>query len=84
MKLSDYARKVGITYQTAWKWYHAGKIRGYQMDTGTIIITETDDDLKPTRIAVYARVSSSEDQDNLNAQAERLVRLYPSVETFVA
>ncbi len=42
MKLSDYARKVGVTYKTAYRWYKAGKIRGYQMDTGTIIIQQTD------------------------------------------
>jgi predicted site-specific integrase-resolvase len=72
MKLSDYARKVGVTYKTAWKWYRAGKIKGRQMDTGTILIEEE----KPVRVegtAVYARVSSSENRDNLAAQAERLV-----------
>jgi putative resolvase len=38
MKLHDYARKVGVTYKTAWRWYKAGKLKGYQMDTGTIIV----------------------------------------------
>jgi len=42
MKLSDYAKKVGVKYRTAWEWYKAGKIEGYQMDTGTIIITESE------------------------------------------
>jgi predicted site-specific integrase-resolvase len=72
MKLSDYARKVGVTYKTAWKWYRAGKIKGRQMDTGTILIEEE----KPLRVegtAVYARVSSSENRNNLASQAERLV-----------
>jgi len=72
MKLSAYARKVGISYKTALKWYHAGKIKGQQMDTGTILIDE-----KPLvfaeSTAVYARVSSSENRDNLKTQAERLV-----------
>jgi putative resolvase len=72
MKLSDYARKVGVSYRTAWEWYRKGKIHGYQMDTGTIIIEE--ESSRPERIAVYARVSSSENRDNLDAQAERLVR----------
>jgi putative resolvase len=72
MKLSDYARKVGVSYRTAWAWYRAGKLHGYQMDTGTIII-EADDQGKPERAAVYARVSSSENRENLDAQAERLV-----------
>jgi len=26
MKLSDYAKKLGVTYRTAWNWYAAGKI----------------------------------------------------------
>jgi len=72
MKLSTYARKVGISYKTALKWYHAGKIKGQQMDTGTILIDEE----KPVvaeGTAVYARVSSSENRDNLATQAERLV-----------
>jgi putative resolvase len=72
MKLSDYAHKIGVTYKTAYRWYKAGKIRGYQMDTGTIIIEQTDA-ARPERVAVYARVSSSENKDNLEAQAERLV-----------
>ncbi len=73
MKLSDYARKVGVSYKTAWNWFKAGKIKGYQMDTGTIIVTETDNEILPQKLAIYARVSSSENRSNLNSQAERLV-----------
>ena len=71
MKLSDYARKVGVTYKTAYRWYQAGRIDGYQIDTGTMII----EDQRPVeeKVAVYARVSSRENRDNLTAQAERLV-----------
>ena len=72
MKLSAYARKVGVSYKTALKWYHAGKIKGQQMDTGTILVDEDKaNSLEVT--AVYARVSSSENRDNLATQAERLV-----------
>jgi hypothetical protein len=36
MKLSKYATKVGIKYQTAWKHYRQGLIPGaYQLATGT-------------------------------------------------
>jgi predicted site-specific integrase-resolvase len=73
MKLSDYAKKVGVSYKTAYRWFKAGQLRGYQMDTGTIIITE-DQSIVAKRTAVYARVSSSEDRANLDTQAERLVR----------
>ena len=74
MKLSDYAKKVGVTYKTAYLWFKAGKIRGYQMDTGTIIITEDDHLDAPRKVAIYARVSSSENRANLETQAQRLVR----------
>ena len=42
MKLSDWAKQNGINYQTAYRWYKAGKLpaSAYQADTGTIIITE--------------------------------------------
>jgi len=73
MKLSNYARKVGVTYLTAYRWFKTGKIPGYQMDTGTIIITEDDQEPLPQKVAVYARVSSHEMKDNLQRQADRLV-----------
>jgi predicted site-specific integrase-resolvase len=57
MKLSDYAKEVGVAYITAYRWFKSDKIRGYQMDTGTIIITEKDEE-REQKIAVYARVSS--------------------------
>lgn len=76
MKLIDYAKLQGISYRTAWRWYKAGKIAGHQMDTGTILVTEPlPVKALPTtsKVAVYTRVSSSENQSNLDSQAERLV-----------
>lgn len=76
MKLIDYARLQGISYRTAWRWYKAGKIQGQQMDTGTILVTEPlpMKELPATaKVAVYTRVSSSENKSNLDSQAERLV-----------
>jgi len=43
------------------------------MDAGTIIVTETDNEILPQKLAIYARVSPSENRSNLNSQAERLV-----------
>lgn len=40
MKLSQYAKQVGISYRTAWRWFKSGEIEGYQTHTGTVIITE--------------------------------------------
>lgn len=42
MKLSDWAKKEGIHYQTAWKWYHKGLIpNAVQIETGTILVLES-------------------------------------------
>tara|TARA_Y100000034_G_C6866999_1_gene395291 strand:- start:1018 stop:1191 length:174 start_codon:yes stop_codon:yes gene_type:complete len=39
MKLSDYAKQLGIHYKTAWNHYKANKIPGaYQLPSGTIIV----------------------------------------------
>src|SRR6266700_3710810 len=76
MKLIDYARLQGISYRTAWRWYKAGKIAGQQMDTGTILVTEpvgVREAPATAKVAVYTRVSSSENKSNLDSQAERLV-----------
>jgi predicted site-specific integrase-resolvase len=76
MKLIDDARLQGISYRTAWRWYKAGKIAGQQMDTGTILVTEplpVKERPDLSKVAVYTRVSSSENKSNLDSQAERLV-----------
>lgn len=75
MKLSQYAKKMGVTYQTAHKWFKEGRIDGaYQLSTGTIVVPEENEKSKRTKTIVYARVSSNEQrQTNLVTQAERLV-----------
>ena len=76
MKLSAYARSLGISYRTAWRWFKAGKVAGFQADTGTIIVTEPTIETTPTavrqKIAIYTRVSAAENKDNLEEQAKRL------------
>ena len=71
MLLSDYAKKLGIQYRTAWNHYKAGKIpNAYQLPSGTIIIPdETNVNLK---VAIYTRVSSSENKQNLDTQLDRV------------
>jgi predicted site-specific integrase-resolvase len=74
MKLRTFAERVGVRYETAWRWFKAGKIKGQQLDSGTIIITE-DLTQQPERepvVVVYARVSANENRPNLDSQAERL------------
>ena len=71
MKLSTYARQIGVTYKTAYRWWKAGKLDAYQMDTGTVIVR---DPLKvsATNVALYARVSSVDQKNDLERQLERL------------
>jgi len=71
MKLSDYAKQLGISYKTAWRWYKAGKIQGYQASTGTIIITE-DSSVQSGDTVLYARVSSSDQKEDLLRQLQKL------------
>jgi hypothetical protein len=59
MKLSEYAKKLGISYRTAWRYYKEGKLNAYQTHTGTIIVREELRDVQ-RRAAIYCRVSSAE------------------------
>ena len=76
MKLSSYAKQIGISYNTAWRMWKRGQLRGYQLPTGTVIVEqpETQPCATPARtVAVYARVSSRENRNHLDTQAERLI-----------
>jgi len=42
MKLKDWAKKEGISYQTAYRWFKAGNlpVKAYQSESGTIIVQD--------------------------------------------
>ena len=48
MKLSDWAKKQGISYLTAYRWFKDGKlpVQAYQSDSGTIIVQDDSDTLE--------------------------------------
>ncbi len=75
MKLSDYAKQMGVRYETAWRWFRDGKIQGRRIGPHTIMITEGQEEPArvPQRVAIYARVSSAENKSTLDSQSERLV-----------
>jgi putative resolvase len=77
MKLSEYARRVGVNYKTAWRWWHAGTLDAYQTASGTVIVREPAEMTSRLpahqHVAIYARVSAAENRPNLESQAERLV-----------
>src|SRR5437870_10911671 len=73
MKLSVWAKKQGISYRTAWRWFNEGKlpVEAEKMPTGTILVKETVPSF--TQVAIYARVSSSDQKNDLDRQVSRLV-----------
>ena len=74
MKLTSYAKQIGISYNTAWRMWKRGQLPGYQLPTGTVIIDPPEVRSPEVRtVAVYARVSSSENKDHLERQAQRVV-----------
>ena len=73
MKLSEYAKKNSISYQTAWNHFSKGLIpNARQLPSGTVVVDEVTESSKPEYVIVYARVSSSENRSNLDSQATRL------------
>ena len=63
MKLSEYAKRYGITYRTAFRWWQQGQIKGFQKPSGTIIVTEGEEETPLATkvvapVVIYARVSS--------------------------
>ncbi|WP_100448503.1 IS607 family transposase [Glycomyces xiaoerkulensis] len=73
MKLSDWAARQGIAYQTAWRWAKSGRlpVRAYQAPSGTWIVDEPG--TAPGRAVAYCRVSSADQKDDLDRQAVRVV-----------
>lgn len=80
MKLSEYARRIGVKRHTAYRWFKRGEIpNAVQLPSGTIYVPdeifETDLKSKQGITVVYARVSSPEQRKtHLETQAERLTQ----------
>jgi putative resolvase len=73
MKLSAYAKQLGISYQTAWRMWQRGELNAHQLPSGTVIVEVPIVTDRPQKIAVYTRVSSAENRKNLEGQAERVI-----------
>lgn len=72
MKLSQWAKEKGISYQTAYRMFQAGTlpVKSEQLPTGTILVFPEIQSQK--RLALYARVSSSDQKEDLQRQIQRL------------
>ena len=71
LKISEYAKKVRCTVRTVWNRINAGRLEAKKTDHGWRILL--DDGIAEPRYAVYARVSSTENRDNLERQKQRLL-----------
>ncbi|MGW0761977.1 IS607 family transposase [Streptomyces sp. NPDC002814] len=74
MKLSEWARQQGVSYQTAWRWVKDGKmpVPVRQAPSGTWLVDEPAPET-PGRVVAYCRVSSGDQKDDLDRQAARVV-----------
>jgi len=72
MKLSDYARQIGVTYKTAYLMFKRGELDAYQLPTGTIIVNDSPTPTIGQGVALYARVSSHEQKADAQRQLDRL------------
>jgi putative resolvase len=75
MKLSTWARENGLSYRTAWRMFHAGTlpVEAEQLATGTIIVKTRAAGEKAQGVALYARVSSADQKNDLDRQVARLL-----------
>ncbi len=73
MSLSEWARLEGVHYQPAWKWFKQGTlpVAARQTATGTILVDEPRRE-EAAGVALYARVSSSDQREDLDSQLGRL------------
>ena len=74
MKLAEWARSQGITYKTAYRWFKKGilPVPAEQLLTGTILVSPPKQSAD-AGVALYARVSSCDQKDDLTRQLGRLV-----------
>lgn len=73
MKLREWAKKQGISYRPALRWFHGGTlpVEAEQMPTGTIIV-KLESIPADQNAALYARVSSLDQKTKLDSQVARL------------
>ena len=71
-KISQYAKKYNVTTRTVWNWIYANKLITERDSTNHLLIIENEDKKINDSVAIYARVSSSENKEKLYRQRERL------------
>ena len=72
-KISQYAKKYNVTIRTVWNWIYSNKLQTERTSTNRILIIEDESKNINDAVAIYARVSSSENKSNLTKQREKYV-----------
>jgi putative resolvase len=74
MKLSEWARRNGVHYQTAYRWFRSGAlpVPARKLPTGTILVEVPSSSDAAGGVALYARVSAHDQRDDLDRQLGRL------------
>jgi len=70
-KVSEYAKAHNVTMRTVWNWIKKDMITIERTPSGGVLII--DNPHKGLNVATYARVSSSQNKNNLKTQEERLL-----------
>lgn len=81
MLLKHWAEKQGISYQTALRWFHSGRMpvpARQVVENGSILVDLSDQkNAGVAGVHLYARVSARDQKDDLRRQLERLQLLPP-------
>ena len=76
MLLKHWAEKQGISYQTALRWFHSGRMpvpARQVVENGSILVDLSDQkNAGVAGVHLYARVSARDQKDDLHRQLERL------------
>jgi len=70
-KISEYAKINRVSYRTIWNKVKNNELPFEKTSTGRFLIIDNPNSFES--VAIYARVSSSENKDNLERQKERLI-----------
>jgi putative resolvase len=73
MKLSEWAKSVGLNYKTAWKLFKENNlpVKAIQLKTGTIIVEEEKISNAERNTVIYCRVSNHSRKKEIEYQVER-------------
>jgi predicted site-specific integrase-resolvase len=72
VRLSEWARREGVAYITAWRWWNEGKLPVPARKVGRLILVDVPEPGQG-RTVVYARVSSADQEPDLDGQIARVV-----------